>query len=67
MLGIHRNKRPRPQQDAEHYIACKTDKPGLREQFMSKYKGKTSQYLQLSKLPIILICKTKKVMCICDS
>ncbi len=64
MLGIQRNKRRRrPHQDAEHYIACKIDKPGLQEHFISKYKGKIFQYLQLKKLPIILICKTEKIMC----
>nr|XP_055049736.1 uncharacterized protein LOC129435570 isoform X3 [Misgurnus anguillicaudatus] len=41
MLGIPRQKkRKRPQQDAEHHITCKTDKPELYEQVISKYKGR---------------------------
>ncbi|XP_026115019.1 histone-lysine N-methyltransferase set-1-like [Carassius auratus] len=38
MLGNKRRRKPL--QDAEHHITCKTDKPGLREQFISKYKGR---------------------------
>lgn len=41
MLGASRNKRrKRPQQDAEHYFACKADKPGLQERFIDTYKGR---------------------------
>ncbi len=35
----------------------------INQSFKSKYKGKIFQYLQLNKLPIILICKTEKIMC----
>ncbi|XDV19286.1 hypothetical protein PO909_024785 [Leuciscus waleckii] len=38
MLGNKRRKKPL--QDAEHHINCETDKPGLQEQFISKYKGR---------------------------
>uniref|UniRef100_A0A9J7Z745 SET domain-containing protein n=1 Tax=Cyprinus carpio carpio TaxID=630221 RepID=A0A9J7Z745_CYPCA len=41
MLAAHRNRRrTTPLQDAEHHISCKTDKTGLQEKFINKYKGR---------------------------
>uniref|UniRef100_A0A9J8DAQ8 SET domain-containing protein n=1 Tax=Cyprinus carpio carpio TaxID=630221 RepID=A0A9J8DAQ8_CYPCA len=41
MLAAHRNRRrTSPLQDAEHHISCKTDKTGLQEKFINKYKGR---------------------------
>ncbi|XP_051964148.1 N-lysine methyltransferase KMT5A-A-like [Xyrauchen texanus] len=39
MLAI-RKRRRRPQQDAEDNIIFETEKPGLQEQYISKYKGR---------------------------
>ncbi len=36
---------------------------GFKSTSSANIKGKIFQYLQLNKLPIILICKTEKIMC----